>query len=361
MNSTKNEKYLISATLNKMQDLLNIPPASHERIQNYIQGLRDLQARQIRARESELHNHKAYALKRKLEVENMIKKEILDQQTKIREADALKQFYVPGEPQFFVALLLRSKISMPAKLKKVCELMRLEKINTLVILKNNESNRNMVRVIKDYVAFGFISFDLLRELVVKRGKGRVFDKHRHSFNLDILSRNMPVNQHNLFLPEREMQKTEMLRQKAKHTLHNITPTLLYNTFSAPTCIDDLCQHLYFGTDSFKVVNNFLAPFRLNCPKGGFKRLKSRHFVDNGILGNWFYEIEGLIRKMIDWLNDNLHLIYSPLFFVVYYSASITVYSFPIIIYSSSVIYYTVLQFILIVLSIIIVLNIIIVL
>merc|ERR1711902_474275 len=81
-----------------------------------------------------------------------------------------------------------SKIRMSSRLKKVCDLLRLERINSLVLVKNNESNRKLISIIKDFVAYGFISYNMLLNLLVKRGRGRVFDRHHNALNVDLIER-----------------------------------------------------------------------------------------------------------------------------------------------------------------------------
>jgi hypothetical protein len=48
---------------------------------------------------------------------------------------------------------------------------------------------------------------------------------------------------------------------------------------------------------FKQVNNFLWPFKLNTPTGGWRK-KSNHFVDGGDFGNREDKINELVQRMI---------------------------------------------------------------
>lgn len=284
------------------EQLLSIPPESYNRMQNYIQNLKDLKRKQLenldKLREMSKHDAKA----RRVEVENSIKKLEMDAKTKIQQGDILNKYYVPKEPHFMIIILVRSKCRMSAKLKKVCDLFRLEKIHTAVLVKNNESVRNMLKIIKDYVAFGYITFPVLRQLIMKRGKGRNFDKHTHQFNTKILDQeNIQIS--SLFNSEKNILRNEGIRRKKGHSEINLTPENLLKIFKDDSnirCAEDLALYLYTQPVYFKILNNFLAPFRLNCPKGGYKhRKKGLNFVDGGILGNWYFGIEDLLLRMID--------------------------------------------------------------
>lgn len=288
--------------MNDHDQLLNIPPESYNRMQNYVQNLRDLKKAQTENLEQSKLRNKRDSKARKLEVGNVINKLELDYKTKIEESKVTNMLYVPNEPNFLIVILVRSKCRISAKLNKVCDLLRLEKIHTAVIVKNNESIRNMLKIIKDYVAFGFISFSVLRQLLIKRGKGRNYDKHSHQFNTKVLEQeNFQIS--SLFNSELKIIKNEKIRRKKGHSEINLTPENLSSIFKNDPnirCVDDLALHLYTQSEYFKIVNNFLCPFKLNCPKGGYKhRKKGLHFVDGGILGNWHYEIENLLLRMVD--------------------------------------------------------------
>lgn len=62
------------------------------------------------------------------------------------------------------------------------------------------------------------------------------------------------------------------------------------------CIEDLIHEIYTVGSNFKKANNFLWPFKLNNPTGGFKK-KTNHFVEGGDFGNREDAINSLVRKM----------------------------------------------------------------
>ncbi len=49
--------------------------------------------------------------------------------------------------------------------------------------------------------------------------------------------------------------------------------------------------------NFKQVSNFLWPFKLSNPTGGFRKRKFKHYVEGGDLGNREDKINNLIRQM----------------------------------------------------------------
>ena len=63
------------------------------------------------------------------------------------------------------------------------------------------------------------------------------------------------------------------------------------------CVEDMVYQLYTVGRVFKQVNNFLWPFKLNTPTGGWRK-KSNHYVDGGDFGNREDKINELLQRMI---------------------------------------------------------------
>lgn len=63
------------------------------------------------------------------------------------------------------------------------------------------------------------------------------------------------------------------------------------------CIEDLAHEIYNVGPNFKKATNFLWPFKLNNPTGGWTK-KTNHFVEGGDFGNREDQINGLLAKMI---------------------------------------------------------------
>lgn len=177
--------------------------------------------------------------------------------TKQEQAKKNNKIYVPAEPHFFFVIRIRGMNRVPPKERKTLDLLRLRKPNAGVLLVNNESTKKMLHLVKNYVAYGFIGLDVLRELVMKRGLTKVDGK-----------------------------------------VVNITNENIEDFFGDLVCVEDLVASLWFNR-RFKDVNRFLVPFRLNCPRGGFKGKKSRDFLMGGSCGNQHELIEDLVKRMID--------------------------------------------------------------
>lgn len=62
-------------------------------------------------------------------------------------------------------------------------------------------------------------------------------------------------------------------------------------------MEDLVHHIYNVGPNFKRATNFLWPFKLNNPTGGWTK-KTNHFVEGGDFGNREDQINALLKKMI---------------------------------------------------------------
>jgi large subunit ribosomal protein L7e len=99
----------------------------------------------------------------------------------------------------------------------------------------------------------------VRELIYKRGYGKV-DKQRVP-----LSSNVPI--------ESTLGKYDIL------------------------AIEDLVHEIFTVGPNFKQASNFLWPFKLSNPTGGWRTRKFRHFVEGGDQGNREDNINKLVRQM----------------------------------------------------------------
>ena len=62
------------------------------------------------------------------------------------------------------------------------------------------------------------------------------------------------------------------------------------------CMEDLIHEIFTVGDNFKWANNFLWPFKLSCPLGGFRKI-TNHYVEGGDCGNRENAINTLVRRM----------------------------------------------------------------
>ena len=63
------------------------------------------------------------------------------------------------------------------------------------------------------------------------------------------------------------------------------------------CVEDLVHEIMTVGPNFKYAANFLWPFKLNTPTGGWRK-KTNHFVEGGDFGCREDKINNLLRNMV---------------------------------------------------------------
>ncbi|KAG6402177.1 hypothetical protein SASPL_139052 [Salvia splendens] len=142
--------------------------------------------------------------------------------------------------------------------KKILQLLRLRQIFNGVFLKVNKATVNMLHRVEPYVTFGYPNLKSVRELIYKRGFGK-------------------VNKQRIALTDNSIIEQTL----GKHGI---------------ICIEDLIHEILTVGPHFKEANNFLWPFQLSAPLGGLER-KRNHYVEGGDTGNREDYINELIRRM----------------------------------------------------------------
>ncbi|KAF7068420.1 hypothetical protein CFC21_074191, partial [Triticum aestivum] len=175
-----------------------------------------------------------------------------------REARMKGGFYVSPEAKLLFVVRIRGINAMHPKTKKILQLLRLRQIFNGVFLKVNKATINMLRRVEPYVAYGYPNLKSVRELIYKRGYGKL-NKQR-----------IPLTNNKVI--EEGLGK------------HNII------------CIEDLVHEILTVGPHFKEANNFLWPFKLKAPLGGLKK-KRNHYVEGGDAGNRENYINQLVRRM----------------------------------------------------------------
>jgi len=176
-----------------------------------------------------------------------------------REAKKLGNFYVPDEPRLVFVTRIVGVNGLHPKPRKILQLFRLRQINNGVFIKINKATVNMLRVIEPYIAYGYPNMKTVRELIYKRGFVKVN------------SQRIPITDNKII--EDKLGKNDII------------------------CIEDLIHEIYNVGPNFKRANNFLWPFKLNNPTGGWRK-KTSHFVEGGDFGNREDKINALLRRMI---------------------------------------------------------------
>lgn len=156
-------------------------------------------------------------------------------------------------------LTMNSINKIPAKPRKVLQLFRLLQINSGVFIRLNKATQEMLTIINPYVAYGYPNLKTVRELIYKRGYGKVNGQRIPLTDNQIIEDNL-----------------------GKYGI---------------VCIEDLIHEIYTVGPNFKQAANFLWPFKLSNPNGGFRRRKFKHYVEGGDTGNREEAINELVRKM----------------------------------------------------------------
>ncbi|QSL64614.1 hypothetical protein MERGE_001915 [Pneumocystis wakefieldiae] len=168
-------------------------------------------------------------------------------------------FYVESEPKLFFVIRIKGINKIPPKPKKILQLLRLLQINNGVFIRVTKATANMLRLVEPYVTYGSPNLKSVRELIYKRGYGKI-NKQR-----------IPLTDNSLI--EDSLGK--------------------YGIIS----IEDLIHEIVTCGPNFKQVSNFLWPFKLSNPNGGWRRRKFKHYIEGGDAGNREENINSLIRKM----------------------------------------------------------------
>jgi 60S ribosomal protein uL30 len=176
-----------------------------------------------------------------------------------REARAKSNFYVPAEAKVAFVIRIRGINGVHPKVRKVLKLFRLRQINNGVFVKLNKATINMLRIAEPYITWGYPNLKSIRDLVYKRGFGKV-NKQR-----------VPLTDNSII--EKSLSKRNVI------------------------CIEDLVHELYTAGGNFKQVANFLWPFKLNNPNGGWRK-KTNHFAEGGDFGNREEYLNKLLRRMV---------------------------------------------------------------
>lgn len=175
-----------------------------------------------------------------------------------RTARKVGNYYVPAEPKLAFVIRIRGINGVSPKVRKVLQLLRLRQIFNGVFVKLNKASINMLRIAEPYIAWGYPNLKSVRELIYKRGHGRI--------------RKQRIGLTDNALVEKALGKYGII------------------------CVEDLIHEIYTVGKNFKPANNFLWPFKLSSPRGGMNK-KTTHFVEGGDAGNREDQINRLIRRM----------------------------------------------------------------
>jgi large subunit ribosomal protein L7e len=190
-------------------------------------------------------------------------KEYRDQEReKIRLNRLSKQegsFYVPAEQKLVFVVRIKGINKIAPKPRKILQLLRLLQINNGVFIRLTKATLEMLKVVEPWIAYGYPNLKSVRELVYKRGYGK-------------------INKQRIALTDNALVEASLGKLGI-------------------VCIEDLIHEIFTVGPNFKQAANFLWPFKLSNPTGGFHKRKFLHFIEGGDTGNREENINSLIRQM----------------------------------------------------------------
>jgi len=122
----------------------------------------------------------------------------------------------------------------------------------------NKATLGLLKRVEPYIAWGYPNLKSVRELVYKRGFGK-------------------VNGQRVALTENEIIEANL----GKHGV---------------ICMEDLIHQIYTVGPAFKECSNFLWPFQLSSANGGLRK-KRIHYIEGGDAGCREQKINELIQRM----------------------------------------------------------------
>ncbi|CRG91245.1 60S ribosomal protein L7 [Talaromyces islandicus] len=176
-----------------------------------------------------------------------------------RESRKQGTFYVDDQPKLVFVVRIKGINKIAPKPRKILQLLRLLQINNGVFIRLNKATSEMLTIIDPYIAYGYPNLKTVRELVYKRGYGKVNGQRIAISDNQIIEDNL-----------------------GKYGI---------------VCVEDLIHEIYSVGPNFKQASNFLWPFKLSNPTGGFHSRKFNHFIEGGDTGNREENINSLIRQM----------------------------------------------------------------
>lgn len=90
-----------------------------------------------------------------------------------RDAKKVGNFYVSAESKVAFVVRIRGVNKIHPRPRKVLQLLRLRQINNGIFVKLNKATIQMLRIADPYIAWGYPSQKIIRQLVYKRGYAKV--------------------------------------------------------------------------------------------------------------------------------------------------------------------------------------------
>merc|ERR1711939_68364 len=174
-----------------------------------------------------------------------------------RLAKSKGDHFVPAQPKVYFVMRIRGINKIAPKPRKILQLLRLRQINNGVFVKVTHATSQMLLAVEPYITYGEPNLKTIRELVYKRGYGKVNGQR------------IPLDNNKLI--------EDCL---GKHGIISL---------------EDIVHELATAGPAFKQVANFLWPFKLSNPLGGSRPRKFLTFIEGGETGKRESHINELVR------------------------------------------------------------------
>jgi len=175
-----------------------------------------------------------------------------------RQAKNAGNFLIPAESKVVFVIRIRGIMRTHPKTTKILQLLRLRQLHNGVFVRMNKASAVMLRLVEPYVTYGEANVKSVSELLYKRGYAKI-DRQR-----------VPISDNSV-----------ISKNLGKYGI---------------ICIEDVIHEIVTCGKHFREVNNFLWPFKLSSPLGGYTD-KGTHYTEGGDSGNRDTDINALIRRM----------------------------------------------------------------
>jgi large subunit ribosomal protein L7e len=175
-----------------------------------------------------------------------------------RQAKKGGNFYVEPEAKLAFVIRIRGTMGLHPKPRKILQLLRLRQVNNGVFVRLTNATKQMLTLVEPYITYGYPNLKSVRELIYKRGYGKIDGQRVAITNNQIIEKSL-----------------------GKHGI---------------ICVEDLIHEILTVGPHFKEANKFLWPFKLSNPTGGWKKTLN-HFNEGGDSGNREDKINSVVHQM----------------------------------------------------------------
>jgi len=177
-----------------------------------------------------------------------------------RQAKQTGNYFVEPEAKLMLVMRITGINKMAPKPRKILKLLRLDQLHKATFVKCTVPILNMLKSVQPYVICGYPNLKTVKSLILKKGYAKVNKQRIPLDNNEIISAAL-----------------------GKYGIHGC---------------EDLIHEIYTVGPNFKQANNFLWPFKLSSPNGGFVLKKhGYHEPKGGDWGNREELINELVRRM----------------------------------------------------------------